>query len=1134
MSLIQSTVIPSSGGYEIDQSLRFEDGSSAYLNRTPSSSGNLKTWTWSCWVKRGNLGINNKLLGTTYLSQSEFYFKFNANDKLQYGSYAAGGGGDNYTVVTTPVFRDTSAWYHIVFAWDTTQGTDTNRIKLYVNGERITSFDSTTYPPVNFNGYWNSSAYVHYIGTDEEIGSKFDGYLGEVNFVDGQALTPSDFGETGDYGEWKPIEYSGSYGTNGFYLPFKQDYTVEGFSATTYTGNGVSGHSIGGSGFQPDLTWIKQRSGGYSHIIANAISGSNKFLNSAGTAAEETDSTKFQTFTTDGFKVGTHAGGNSNGQTYVAWNWDMGGSNATNTAGSIQSTVRANAAYGQSIVSYVYGSGAQTIGHGLTAAPELILMKNREYTHNWDVYHKDVGNTKRLILNSTVAPETYSGVWNDTTPTSSVFSTNNWLTNGHNVIAYCFHSVTGYSKFGSYEGTGSGGSPTVTTGFKPAFIVAKDVDGVDSWRMYDNTRTPNIGETILYPNLSNAEDSSAISTNWHFTTSSTGFTLNTANSNTNGRTYIYMAFADTREYAYWLDQSGNNNDWTSNNLTESDVMVDSPTNNFATWNPLTGDNAELTTSEGNLRMEGTANSCSGLGSIIMESGKWYWEVLLTKSNTQQVGIIAAETIATNDDTTPGDVASGYIWLTGNGDFYNGGATSITGSTTTTNDIIGVAFDADTGELWFAKNNTWQNSGAPASGTGEIWTVSSSYSTYVAVCGAGGSSDQVGQIINFGQDSSFAANKTAQGNQDGNDIGDFYYAPPTGFLALCTSNLPDVAVIPSEHFTTLLNTGDSSGDESFTTGFQPDWVWSKPRSLQASHEMVDSVRGVTKVLMTDRTDAESTDANSVKSFNSNGFTLGTNSGGWNRTGRTYVYWNWKANGSGSSNTDGSINTTKTSANVDAGFSISTYTGNGSSSATIGHGLSKAPEMVIVKRRNSSANWAVWHQDLSSYTHKLYLNDTIAEATGGNPIDAAPTATVLELSSSGNSNGNGATYIAYAFHSVDGYSKMGSYTGNNSVDGPFVYTGFRPAFILRKRTDTTAAWIMQDNRRPGSNRPRADSLPTDNNVLRASDSSAEEFNNELDILSNGFKLRATDTFGNASGGTYIYLAFAESPFKYSNAR
>ena len=140
---------------------------------------------------------------------------------MQYGSYAAGGGADNYTVVTTPVFRDTSAWYHIVFAWDTTQGTDTNRIKLYVNGERITAFnDSTTYPPVNFNGYWNSSSYVHYIGTDEDIASKFDGYMAEMHFVDGSALAPTSFGETGDYGEWKPIEYSGSYGTNGFFLNF--------------------------------------------------------------------------------------------------------------------------------------------------------------------------------------------------------------------------------------------------------------------------------------------------------------------------------------------------------------------------------------------------------------------------------------------------------------------------------------------------------------------------------------------------------------------------------------------------------------------------------------------------------------------------------------------------------------------------------------------------------------------------------------------------------------------------------------------------------------------------------------------------------------------------------------------------
>jgi len=366
---------------------------------------------------------------------------------------------------------------------------------------------------------------------------------------------------------------------------------------------------------------------------------------------------------------------------------------------------------------------------------------------------------------------------------------------------------------------------------------------------------------------------------------------------------------------------------------------------------------------------------------------------------------------------------------------------------------------------------------------------------------------------------------SSGNSDDNGYGNFEYAPPTGFLSLCTQNLA-TELSPtiddgSLYQNQVLYTGNGTAGTAITgLGFQPDWVWIKNRTdTGSSHLLADSSRGANQRLRSDTTNAE--DSLGIDGFDSDGFSL-TSGGNQNSSGKSYVGWCWKANaGSTSSNTDGSITST-VQANTTAGFSIVTYTGTGSA-GTVGHGLSATPDAFFVKSRTNAETWRCW---FNSFTggNNIRLDSTAAVETDINVWNnSLPTSTLLNLGSSGSSNGSSQTYVAYCFTSIEGYSKFGKYTGNASDDGPFVYTGFRPAWIMYKnisRSTAGAIWWMWDTTRDTRN-------PTDL-FLRGNDSLAEGSFDSLDILSNGFKLRTSDGGQNASGETIIYMAFAESPF------
>jgi hypothetical protein len=604
---------------------------------------------------------------------------------------------------------------------------------------------------------------------------------------------------------------------------------------------------------------------------------------------------------------------------------------------------------------------------------------------------------------------------------------------------------------------------------------------------------------------------------------------------TNG---FYLAFEDSS--AIGDDTSGNANDWTANNLVATDVVLDSPVTggNFATLNALTysGTNA-LTLSQGNLKARDATGSATWKSRwstfAAPTTGKWYAEFYLTytgaTSFTNQAFVGLHDGLAAT--TYIGQSSGSYGYIASGGTYNNATHTTSYGASYNAGDIIGVAWDADNGNLTFYKNGVSQ---------GVAYSSVSAENKFFGVSAFWVSPDgQTYWHCNFGQDSSFAGNETPQGNTDDNGVGDFYYAPPSGFLALKTSNLPAATITaPDEYFNTVLYTGSGADHSIGGVGFQPDFVWIKNRTFGAannsySHALFDSVRGVGRDLNSNETSAESafSASFSLTSFDNNGFSISDGGTLTNASGSTYASWNWLADGTSVLNQQGTIDS-QVSANTDAGFSIVSFTSPATSSTafTIGHGLSSAPEMIITKERDGTLGWLVYHDELPSpKDNYLLLNSTAANS--GTVTDcwgtSAPTSSVFGMKTSVSINPSKST-IAYCFHSVEGYSKIGSYTGSASL--PFVHCGFRPAWILIKRTDTTSAesWTIKDTTRSPHNES------TEEIYANLSNAEFDDVYGNADFLSNGFKLRSNNVHTNTTGATYIFMAFAEAPFKLANAR
>jgi hypothetical protein len=596
---------------------------------------------------------------------------------------------------------------------------------------------------------------------------------------------------------------------------------------------------------------------------------------------------------------------------------------------------------------------------------------------------------------------------------------------------------------------------------------------------------------------------------------------------TYGTNGFYLNFSDnsgTTSTTLGKDYSPNGNNWTPNNFSVTagagnDSLVDTPTQygsdtgaggevrgNYAVLNPLDKNSGQVP-KDGNLLFDGSV-ATGGLdviaGTVRVISGKWYWESTITNVGSIAVASVGITKIQCAGRSTSGSLGgvSGECAYLPSGNKQVDGSSTAYGASFTTGDVIGVALDCDTGAVTFYKNNVSQGSISDTVGNGLAPALGQAQG-YGAV-----------QNINFGQRP-------------------FEYSAPSGFKALCTTNLPTPTIgatsstQANKYFDVDTYTGNGGTLSRTGFGFQPDFIWSKPRSLVNSNQLFDAIRGNTKILYSDLTNAETTVSGVLDSFDTSGYTVGS-SASINQNAATYVSWLWKANGAGSSNTAGTITST-VSANITAGFSIVTYTGTGAN-GTVGHGLGVAPKMVIVKSRSSgSTNWQVYHanSNASPATGVLFLDTTNAFTSSSvSWNNTAPTSSVFSIGTATNTNNNGTTYVAYCFSEVAGYSAFGSYTGNGSADGPFVFTNMRPAFILIKRTDTTSNWTILDLAREGYN--------VDNDPLYPNLADAEGTADLSDILSNGFKLRSTDASVNANTGTYIYMSLASNPFKYSLGR
>jgi hypothetical protein len=1010
---VNNLLLGGARAYTIGRSLRFRSSASAYLNRTPASAGNRQTWTWSAWVKRGTLGssLSNYFLSAFDGGGKAFYIGF-VNDVLDIHQYDSG--ANVYYLLTSAVYRDPSAWYHIVVAMDTTQATASNRLKLYVNGTQVTAFTTATYGSQNYSTTINQNVghliSAGYNGSTPQW--NLDGYLAEVNLIDGQALTPSSFGETDLNGIWQPKKYAGTYGTNGFYLPFSAGYNT----STTYAGS---------------------------------FNGSNQFLSVASSASLAPSTGDF----TVEANVNFNALPSSSGYAAIFENQIA---TTSATSDKFYLALKNNA-------------GTYRIEMGQHSTANVAYVNWTPTVGTW--YHV------ALVRQSGTTLIFINGV-QQTVTNSTVFNGTSFGQNGASIgaISTPFY-LNGYISNARYVV----GTAVYTTGFTPPSANLTAVTNTQLLTLQ--------GSTIV-------DNSSAARTITN-----------------NGTVTVSQQYA----FQYTLasvgsDYSGNSNNWTLNNInatilgTTYDSMIDSPTvsitaSNYAVLNAIKltdpGASATAEISQGNLAVINTraANNVEYVVSTIgVTSGKWYYEATMGGNPSPGLQWIGINT----SDYGSGAYIRGY--RNDNGQYYNGSAWSSYGATYASGDVIGIAFDLTSQTIEFFKNGTSQGQKTSIGVSGQVLHAAAAITQ-----GSGAF------YFNFGQRP-------------------FSYTPPSGYKALNTYNLPAPSIANGAQYmaaTTYTANGTTQNISNAVNGvsFQPDLVWQKRRNSAGSHYLADSLRGTSKLLSSDTTAAEATNTTFLTSFNSGGWSQGT---GNYTNGESIVGWQWKGGGTGVTNTSGTITST-VSANPSAGFSIATYSGNGTNGATVGHGLGVKPDMIIIKGRNAStgsSQWICQHVSLSGgvtansstftlsgYTQAIYLNLTNAAASYA--FDAQV-------------NGASGTYVAYCFSAVRGYSAFGSYTGNGSADGPFIYTGFRPRFIMIKNATAINNWGIIDTSRDAYNGAFTRLHP---NLSQADNTGAGVV---IDVLSNGFKCRNSDALENQSGQTIIYAAFAEHPFNYSRAR
>ena len=620
---------------------------------------------------------------------------------------------------------------------------------------------------------------------------------------------------------------------------------------------------------------------------------------------------------------------------------------------------------------------------------------------------------------------------------------------------------------------------------------------------------------------------------------------------TYGTNGFYLNFSDnsgTTATTLGKDLSGNGNNFTPNNFSVSagkddDSSFDTPTNNFPTLSPVDRTlTTEVIVSNGNLRWQYNYKPASktvratmalpSTGKIYME---WENEQPSSQSGRMSWGLVRYTSQRQTYDYQAYNHVD-YINISFGGSIWNG-TTHLSSPSSGwpsfsfyTGERAALAIDCSNGKWWLGKvasngSTTWYandggTDGDPAGGTNESatlpsFTTATEWMPFVGWHdGGAANSTTYSANINFGNHS-------------------FLGTVPTGFEKLCSNALPDPTIkLSDKYFDSILYTGNDSTNNITGLNFSPDWIWIKQRNGTFWHQMFDTVRGVNRRLYTNRTDGENLNDPTLTAFNSDGFTLGDDDGGINGGSNTYVAWCWEAGSSTVTNTNGSISSS-VRASTTAGFSIATWTSNGSGSpSSFGHGLGVKPDFLIIKSRGGSGNWQCWSSTFSNATNNfISLNLSTGTQTAGAAMWGTIDSTVVNFRHSANSS-NGDDMIGYFFSNVEGFSKSGKYTGNGLTNGTFVFTGFRPAFLIVKNTNASKDWLMFDNKRSPFN--------VINDYLFPSLNEAEGVNSTtigVDFTANGFKWRGSSSgndYINSNGQDFIYLAFAESPFKYARAR
>ena len=1113
MSMFASQWFASTGAsaYLLEQSLLF-DGSTTYLSRTPSTAGNRKTWTYSVWFKRAKIAGTSLGLLSVNPGGPQFGFATQGNEDLEVYGYTA---GYDFQLRTTPRFRDPAAWFHAVVAVDTTQATASDRVKLYVNGTRITAFDTETYPALNYDSGVNSTT-LHSIGSGPTPpNSPWGGLMALPILVDGAALAPTDFGETDDDGFWNPIEFTGAT-------------TTDLISPATGTAEDTGTTSFGYAG----------------RVIANAFDGVTVATdaNSANTANHTTPAalgkdwgtsllvTRAVVYGQSG-SAGIHGVGTFD-LTLQGWNgsaWvdlstlaglsgSAGQIEVLNYSGGVSyskhrvlideiSNSEQTAVAELQFFTESTSEGFGTNGFQLDFADTTFFGKNVSGTDDQAAL-SSAAPAATAWLNITSAWTMGSGTASRTTTVNAIRSAS--VFTGDFSLALTMASGATAARLGVYAANED--STFVSSG--------ADSAGMDSMT---NSFYANFGAASFYKGSSTTASVSQTNGAITITRVSGTITINTAGGNhtfaatyTGPMRFVLAGGGATMSFtgiAYTSDgQAGNS--YFDNNFTASDQLEDTPTDsvddgigNYITLNPNDRNNTSLVLTEGNTYL--TASGDGGIkGTIFVDSGEHHFEYVAvsTTTNNMSVGVTLATSSLTNETPTTGDYAFNIRNGTEGGrayDIFANGTTIATGSlpAAPNGENIGVVFDADAGTLKF------YNSDLAASGD-LIYTISSIPAGSYTVLARSSNNTHIFDF-NFGQ-RPFVDTNLNNAN------------------AIATQNLPAPTVADgSQYFNTVLYTGTGSELAITSLDFTPDFVWIKNRDATDNHMLYDSVRGATKDLHSNTQDAETTTAQTLKSFDSAGFTLGTDVQV-NTNTEDYVAWCWKAGGAAVSNTDGTI-TSSVSANTTSGFSIVSYTGSGTASDTVGHGLSTIPSLIIARNRTQSGSWCVTHESLSA-DKVLRFEGTNAEGDiADGELDSPPN----NSSTFGFNNGTSGTplkavnassipYIAYCWSEVEGFSKFGSYTGNGSADGPFVYTGFIPACIIFKKVSSTSNWGIFDNSRDPYNEVDHILFP---NLTNAEVTPAYA----MDFLSNGVKLRNTSDIVNVSGQTYIYMAFAEHPLQ-----